>query len=49
MEDTLFRVCKCGHIEESHAMDAPDGQQECLEEGCECHQFEEEEEDETGN
>ncbi len=37
----LFRTCKCGHIEEEHAMDAPEGEQECLEEDCLCEQFEE--------
>lgn len=36
----LFRYCKCGHIEEEHAMDAPEGEQECLEEGCDCENFE---------
>lgn len=38
----LFRVCKCGHIEEDHAMDAPEGEQECLAEDCSCEEFEEE-------
>lgn len=37
----LFRNCKnCGHIEEGHAMDAPEGEQVCLEEDCECENFE---------
>ena len=39
----LFRICKCGHIEEEHAMDAPEGEQECLAEGCDCENFEEKE------
>lgn len=47
----LFRTCKCGHIEEEHAMDAPEGEQECLAEGCDtegcdCQQFEEDETEE---
>ena len=37
----LFRYCNCGHPEESHAMDAPEGEQECLEEDCDCENFEE--------
>lgn len=40
----LFFTCKCGHIEEEHAMDAPEGEQECLAEGCDCPNFEPEEE-----
>lgn len=36
----------CGHPEESHAMDAPDGEKECLEEGCDCKNFEAEGEEE---
>lgn len=36
----LFRYCKCGHIEEEHAMDAPEGEQECMEEACDCKNFE---------
>jgi len=42
----LFRHCKtCGHIEEEHAMDAPEGERVCLEEDCECENFEPEEDD----
>ncbi|GAJ08388.1 unnamed protein product [marine sediment metagenome] len=40
----LFKYCNCGHPEEDHAMDAPDGEQECLAEGCDCPNFEPEEE-----
>ena len=40
----LFRYCKCGHIEEEHAMDAPEGEQECLEDDCFCENFEPEDE-----
>jgi len=36
----LFRQCKCGHIEEEHAMDAPEGEQACQAEGCDCENFE---------
>lgn len=37
----LFRNCKnCGHIEEGHAMDASEGERVCLEEDCECENFE---------
>ena len=36
----LFRYCKCGHIEEEHAMDAPEGEEECMEGGCGCENFE---------
>jgi len=36
----LFNNCTCGHIEEEHAMDAPEGEQECLAEDCECENFE---------
>ena len=42
----LFIYCKCGHEEESHAMDAPEGERECLEEGCDCENFEPESEEE---
>ena len=43
----LFRQCKnCGHIEEEHAMDAPEGEQECLAEGCDCENFEPDDEKE---
>ena len=41
----LFRTCKCGHIEEEHAMDAPEGEQECLAEDCDCENFEPEDEE----
>lgn len=47
----MFKHCKCGHIEEDHAMDAPEGERECMAEvednvsGCDCPNFEEEEED----
>ncbi len=42
---TLFVNCrKCGHVEEDHAMDAPKGEQECMAEGCDCDNFEPEEE-----
>lgn len=44
----LFRTCKCGHIEEEHAMDAPEGERECMAETdevtsahCNCKNFEE--------
>jgi len=43
-EPPTFTYCKCGHEEESHATDAPEGEQECLEEGCDCRNFEPEEE-----
>ena len=37
----LFRQCRtCGHIEEDHATDAPEGEQVCLAEGCDCENFE---------
>jgi len=37
----LFRQCKnCGHVEEEHATDAPEGEQVCLAEGCDCENFE---------
>ena len=37
----LFKQCRtCGHIEENHAFDAPEGERECLEEGCSCKNFE---------
>jgi len=40
----LFDECpNCGHIEEDHAMDAPEGEQECNVEGCNCKNFESEE------
>jgi hypothetical protein len=35
----LFDYCKCGHEEELHATDAPEGEQECLVEGCHCKNF----------
>jgi len=35
----LFTYCTCGHPEEDHAMDAPEGEQECLSEGCQCKDF----------
>jgi len=44
----LFRYCRsCGHIEEDHAMDAPEGEQECMfesedGEACDCPNFESE-------
>lgn len=42
----LFRHCRnCGHIEEDHAMDAPEGEQECMAEGCDCPNFESEKEE----
>jgi len=37
----LFTHCQvCDHIEEDHAMDAPEGEQECLAEDCDCENFE---------
>ena len=43
----LFNHCKtCSHIEEDHAMDAPEGEQECMAEcedtleRCDCENFE---------
>lgn len=36
----LFITCKCGHIEEEHAMDAPEGEHECVAEDCHCENFE---------
>ena len=36
----LFINCKCGHIEEEHAMDLPESEQECLAEDCKCKNFE---------
>ena len=42
----LFRICVCGHAEEEHAMDAPEGEHECLAEdestgeNCDCENFE---------
>ncbi len=39
----LFVHCaECGHIEEDHATDAPEGEQECFEEDCDCENFVEE-------
>ena len=36
----LFKYCEnCEHIEEDHAMDAPKGEQECLNENCDCQNF----------
>lgn len=36
----LYDECQtCQHIEEAHAIDAPDGEQECNEEGCRCRQY----------
>lgn len=40
----LFTFCKCGHIEEEHAMDAPEDERECMEEDCHCSNFEPEDE-----
>ncbi|GAH16814.1 unnamed protein product [marine sediment metagenome] len=38
---SLFRHCRvCGHIEEDHAIDAPDEEQECMAEDCNCENFE---------
>lgn len=48
----MFRYCKCGHIEEDHAMDAPEGKRCCLAsneetgEECDCENFEPENEEE---
>ncbi len=43
---SLFIHCKnCGHIKEDHAIDAPEGEQECLAEGCDCPNFEPEEDE----
>ena len=36
----LFDYCICGHEEERHATDAPEGQWECLDEDCKCLNFE---------
>lgn len=42
----LFKYCTCGHLEEEHAMDAPEGQQECMHQDeetdkqCDCENFE---------
>lgn len=36
----LFEYCICGHTQEDHAMDAPEGERECLAEGCDCENFE---------
>lgn len=37
----MFVYCvRCGHEEDIHATDAPEGEQECLEEGCDCPNFE---------
>ena len=34
---SLFEGCGfCEHIKEIHALDAPRGKRECLEEGCNC-------------
>lgn len=44
----LFVHCRnCGHIEEDHATDAPEGEQECMAEGCDCPNFEPEDEEEA--
>lgn len=38
---SLFQHCRnCGHIEEDHVMDAPEGERECMAEGCACPNFE---------
>jgi hypothetical protein len=37
----LFNHCSCGHIEEDHAMDAPEGEQECMAEDCDCEDYSE--------
>ena len=37
----LFRQCKnCGHTEEEHLMEAPEGARECLLPDCNCDNFE---------
>ena len=47
MVEKLYVDCKnCEHVEEDHAMDAPEGEQECNAEGCACSNFEPEQEEE---
>lgn len=35
----MFNICTCGHVEEDHATDAPEGEQECMKESCDCDDF----------